>query len=264
MDAPAEEQGKPKVMDELDREHRAAWAPPVARLTVSEVPAGALNLNIDGRQVAGALQGFGQLWQKTYQIRLPGVDLAPGEVMRQWKENFGRFQPPENRFYPTMAGIKPGEVLFIEGKVPAVRGTPRILPVATGVMILYVDEESFTVMTPEGHPESGWNTFSVFEEGGSQVAQIQSMARATDPIYEFYFRYLGSSEQQEQIWVHVLSQLAGHFGVRGQVTVTKTLIDSRVQWSEVRNIRKNAGISTVLYKLTAPLRWLGRILGRQG
>jgi len=31
------------------------------------------------------------------------------------------------------------------------------MPVAAGVMILYADDLSFTVMTPEGFPEAGGN-----------------------------------------------------------------------------------------------------------
>jgi len=49
-------------------------------LRVSEVPAGAVNLNVEGRRVVGALQGFGQLWQKTYSVRLAGVEVTPEEV----------------------------------------------------------------------------------------------------------------------------------------------------------------------------------------
>jgi hypothetical protein len=233
----------------------STWAAPVSKLKISDVPLGATNINVEGRQVAGALQGFGSLWQKTYKVRLPGIMLKPVEVMEIWKANFPKFQPPENRFYPSLAGIAPGEVVFIEGKVPAVRGTSKILPVATGVLVLYADDESFTVMTPEGHPESGWNTFSVFTEGGGLVAQVQSMGRATDPIYEFFFRFLGSSEQQEGTWIHVLTSLAAHLGINGQVTVTKTLIDPKIQWSQAKNIFKNAGVVTVLFKLSSPLRW---------
>src|SRR5690242_17211957 len=40
-------------------------------LHISQVPAGALNLNVDGRQVVGPLQGFGPLWQRTYRLTLP-------------------------------------------------------------------------------------------------------------------------------------------------------------------------------------------------
>jgi len=244
--------------DQAQEPRQDNWAPASPRIKVSAVPAGATNINLDGRRTAGALQGFGQLWQKTYQVRLNGLQMSPVEVMRIWKENFPRFQPPENRFYPTMSGIRPGEVLFIDAKVPAFPGSPKIMPMLSGVMVLYVDDESFTVMTPEGFPESGWNTFSVSEDQGTLVAQIQSMCRATDPLYEFYFRFLGSSKQQEGIWVHVLASLADHLGASGAVTVKHECIDARVQWAYARNIWHSAAIRTVVYKLSAPLRWVGR------
>ena len=47
---------------------------PSSRLEVGAVPAGAINLNVAGRRLAGPVQGFGQLWQKTYRVRLHGAD----------------------------------------------------------------------------------------------------------------------------------------------------------------------------------------------
>lgn len=232
------------------------WARPVDHLQVSDIPSGAMNLNVDGRQVAGPLQGFGQMWQKRFKLRLPGLDLTPAQVMETWKANFPAFQPPENRFYPSMLGIQPGEVLLIEARVPPIPGAPSLLPVATGVMVLYADDESFTVMCPEGHPLSGWNTFSVYEEEGSLVAQVQEQARASDPLYELFNRFLGSSDQQDKIWIHVLTALAAHLGVQGQVMTSKTLVDPNVQWSGFRNIWKNAAIRTVIYLLATPIRWV--------
>ncbi|MDQ4003943.1 MAG: DUF1990 domain-containing protein [Actinomycetota bacterium] len=149
----------------------AYWAKRVERLEVSEVPAGATNVNVHGRHEVGALQGFGQLWQKTYRVRLTGADVTPDEVVKVWKEHFPEFQPPNSRFYPSMAGVAPGEVLFISASVGG-------LPVHTGVRVIYADDESFTLMTPEGHPESGWNTFSAYwDDDGTTIAQIQSLAR---------------------------------------------------------------------------------------
>ena len=47
---------------------QAAWSPPVSRLKGCHAPAGAINLNVCGLRVVGPLQGFGQLWQKTYWV----------------------------------------------------------------------------------------------------------------------------------------------------------------------------------------------------
>lgn len=239
-----------------------AWAPPTPKIKVSGAPSQAMNLNVDGRRPVSPMQGFGQLWQKTFKVRLSGLQMTPAEVMSYWKENFPTFMPTHSRFMPTLSGIKPGEVLLIEAKVPALPGTPSILPVATGVMVLYADDVTVTVMTPEGHPESGWNTFSVFEEDGGLVAQAQSLCRPTDPLYDIFNRFLGASTQQDGVWIHVLTSLADHLGVKGQVVTSKTLVDPKVQWKQAKNIWKNAGIRTVFYLMGAPIRWV-RGLGRR-
>jgi hypothetical protein len=216
-------------------------------------------MNVEGRHVVGPLQGFGQLWQKTYQVRLSGVEVTPAEVIKVWKENFPKFQPPENHFYPSLAGVRPGEVIFIDSTLPAVPGLPGLIPISSGVMVLYTDDESFTVMTPEGFPESGWNTFSAFEKDGCTVAQVQSIARATDPIYEFGFHFMGGSHLQEETWDYVLRSLAAHFEVEGQVQMVKSCLDSQLQWSEVRNVWYNAAIRTALY---TPVYLLRRLFKR--
>jgi hypothetical protein len=164
--------------------------------------------------------------------------------------------PDNSRFYPSLTGVAPGEVVLINATLP---GIPGGMPVSTGVMILYADDESFTVMTPEGHPESGFNTFSAYEDDGATVAQIQSLARANDPVFELGFRFMGGSSQQEKIWHHVLTQLADNFGVEGQVEMQKVCVDSRMQWSQAKNVWHNAIIRTTL---NTPRRWAKRITGR--
>jgi hypothetical protein len=62
-------------------EREANWAKPVAGLDVNDLPASAINLNVAGRKVTGPLKGFGQLWQKTYRIRLTGSATTPKELM---------------------------------------------------------------------------------------------------------------------------------------------------------------------------------------
>jgi len=224
------------------------WAKRIDKLEVSDVPEGAADVNVRGRREVGALQGFGRLWQKTYRVTLTGVEASPQEVVRVWKEKFPEFQPPQNRFYPSLAGVAPGEVLFISASL-------RGMPVHTGVRVIYADDVSFTVMTPEGHPESGWNTFSAHEDDdGRVVAQVQSLARANDPVYEVGFRLVGSTEQ-ERIWTHVLKSLAAHFGCNEPVSLERVCVDPKLQWSQARNIWHNAGARSMLYTMSAPLRW---------
>jgi hypothetical protein len=113
-------------------------------------------------------------------------------------------------------------------------------------------------MNPEGHPLCGWNTFSVFDDEGGLYAQVQEQSRPSDPLYELFFRFLGSSAQQDKIWLHVLTQLAAYFDIHEPVEVTKTLMDPSVQWSQASNITKSAAIRTVFYVLGTPIRWISK------
>ncbi len=219
----------------------ASWAHEVKELEITRVPTGAMSLNVEGRQVVGPLQGFGQLWQKTYRVRLPGITLTPEEVMKHWKTRFTQFLLPQQRFFPALNGIEPGELVLINASITG-------MPVSTGVMVLYADDESFTLITPQGHPESGWNTFSVSSEDDCIVCQVQTLARANDPIYELGFRIMGTIAQ-DQIWTYMLSSLATSLNVNGQVQISKTCVDQHLQWSETKNIWQNAAIRTIFYSL---------------
>lgn len=241
-----------------ENSHSGMWAQPVDTLSAGDMPEGLTAINIQGRRAIGALQGFGQLWKKTYKVRLSGVNRSSAEVMQIWKENFALFQPPGNRFYLPSGGVTPGKIMWIDSPLPVAPpfyDKPGLVPMTSGVMILYADDESFSVMTPEGFPVSGWNNFSVYEEDGSRVAQVQSFERASDPIYEFGFRFMGGAARQEFIWVHVLTQLSNHFGVNGQVTITRECLDPSIQWAYAGRVWQNAGVRTTLYKAATPLRW---------
>jgi hypothetical protein len=80
--------------------------------------------------------------------------------------------------------------------------------------------------------------------------------RANDPLFEFGFRYMGGSAQQERIWQHVLTALATHYGLVGQVKVQKTLVDPKLQWSEAKNLWHNSVIRTTLY---SPIRLIKKL-----
>ena len=71
VNQPEEAQGRAVKDDKAAARDAASWAKAVTRLNVSEVPEGAVNLNVDGRRLASPIQGFGKMWQKTYQVRLP-------------------------------------------------------------------------------------------------------------------------------------------------------------------------------------------------
>jgi hypothetical protein len=221
------------------------WAPQTDAARVSTVPKGARNLNVEGKQAVGPLQGFGPMWQKTYRVRLKGIDIRPEEVIKVWKENFSQFWPAGNHFYAPLTGIAPGEVALINSSLPGG------MPLSTGVMVLYADEESFTLMTTQGHPFSGWVTFSARAEECT-VAQAQVLMRANDPLYEIGMR-LGGHRQEDKIWQWTLLSLARHFGVDAEVETDCRCVERKIQWSRAKNIWHNAGVRSTMYLIASPV-----------
>ncbi len=216
----------------------SSWAKPVDVLHVGEVADGAVKGNVEGRRPTGPLQGFGKLWEKVYEVAVPGA--APEAVIATWKANFGEFWYPGNRFYAPAAGISPGEVAIIGGG----KGPTKI---TTGVRVIYADERSWSYMTPEGHPWAAIITFSAYEaDSGGSTARVQLMVRANDPLYEISFKFY-TSRLEDKIWIHTLKQVAQHFGEsKPEVSMRVQLIDKHRQWSEMRNIWKNSAVRTLL------------------
>jgi hypothetical protein len=224
------------------------WAKPVERLHVEELPTGALNLNVEGRRLAGAVQGFGPLWQKTYRIRMADASATPADVVAEWKRDYPAFWPDNTHMYRVLARLEPGDV----GVINASQGGMRL---STGVMVMYADADSFAFALPEGHIFAGWITFSAFDDGGTTVAQVQPFFRTSDPLYDVIFR-LYFDRKEDAIWRHTLRALAARFGVTADVEQTATCIDPKRQWDRVGNIRYNAGIRTFLHQVTTPARRL--------
>jgi len=245
--------------DEQPRD-AAYWAQQISTLKVSVAPTGALNLNVAGRQLVGPLQGFGQLWQKTYRVRLNGAAVTPAEVIKTWKEHFPEFWPKGEHFYAPRTGIAPGQVALIN-LVLGPGNAPLGVPLSTGIMVLYADDESFTFMNPQGHMFAGWITFSAHEEDGCTVAQAQVLVRANDPIYEVACR-LGASKIEDAFWLHTLQSLAAHFGVDEPVQTHQLCVDPKLQWSQFRNVWYNAMMRTVIYKMLAPVHWVRKQVQR--
>ncbi len=238
--------------DAARRSDADAWAKPVDRLSTTAT--GASVDTVTGRRVVGPIQGFGQMWQKTFTVRLEGIALTPQALIARWKDEFPTFWPKGNTFYAPLAGIAPGEVALFA--VQAVPGAP--VRMSSGVMVIYADDESFTFMTPEGHALSAWLTFSAFRDGDVTVAQVQALERTADPFVELTYM-LGANRFNDRFWEGTMANLARAMGVVEPVVGTvKICVDRRRQWRHARNIRHSTFISTAIGTVTAPVRWLRR------
>lgn len=219
-----------------------SWAKPVETLTVTDEREGAPNL-VEGKRLQGAIQGFGKMWQKTYKVRLEGIETTPEEVVSTWRSEFPSFWPKGNDFYPPLTGLEPGEVALIKA------AGPGGMKFKTGVMVIYSDDREFTLMTPEGHMFAGWITFSSHDEDGATVAQAQVLMRAQDPISEMGLT-MGGHRMENRFWEQTLDNLATRLGVEEpSVTTTVVCVDKRRQWSKAKNVRHSVAIRSTLHMM---------------
>jgi hypothetical protein len=229
----------------------ANWAKPVDRLSAQGVTGADVD-SVTGKRVTGPLQGFGQLWQKTFRVALEGSSMSPQEVIVVWKERFATFWPKTGRFYAPLAGIVPGEVALLE--ISPVPGAP--VKLSTGVMVIYADDESFTFITPEGHALSGWITFSAYRDGDVTVAQVQALERTSDPFDELGLM-LGGNRMNTGFWRETLGNVGRAMGATDPAVVAEVVcIDKRRQWRHATNVRNSASLRMARRALTAPARWI--------
>jgi hypothetical protein len=229
--------GEPKPGREpRDTSHWARY------VEVLKAPEGTVAPNVEGHRLVGPLQGFGKMWQKTYKVRLEGASAKPAEVVEAWRTRFPELSGfGESGFRVPSGGLVPGAVALLGG--------------LSGVMVLYSDEESFTYMTPEGHPFSGWITFSAYEdEDAATVARAHLLIRANDPLYELMMP-LGLHRLEDRTWQRTLKNVAAYFAVANAEVETRVVcVDPQRQWNRYKNIRHNAMILSALHAITTPLR----------
>jgi len=200
-----------------------------------------MNINVQGREPAGPVRGFGRLWDKRYRLRIESGAPGPREIVTLWKSEFPDFWPGGSRFFPAGgAPIAPGTVAVLNLRLPGG------LVVATGLMVLYVADTSFSFISIQGHIISGWITFSSFREGPATIIQVHPLFRASDPLMELSFR-LGAGTQEDRFWHQTLGNLAVRLGVRGAIEQRDVLVDDRFQWGEAGNIGLSAPIRSSFY-----------------
>ncbi len=235
--------------DQLDEPGRdfGAWADPVDYLEVRGIDPAALNLNVAGRKLAGAMQGFGKLWRKRYWVPIGGDDVTPEEVIAVWKREYSSFWPDNARLFAPLADLHPGDVALINS-------TEGGIELSTGVMVMYVDDTSFAFMTAEGHPFAGWITFSATRDAdGGTVASADMLLRPGDPLYDVAFS-LFASRREDQVWRQTLGALARRFESDGDVEMSAECLDRRRQWRRFGNIRRNAALRSGWHTVVHPIR----------
>lgn len=219
----------------------SGWAKSVDRLSLSAIPAGAMNINVHGRRTSSPANGFGRLWEKRYRLRLHATDLEPRQITSLWRSEFASFWPKGNHLFASEnTVIAPGTTALLNLALPGG------LVLATGLTVIHADDTSFSFMTASGHILSGWITFSCFRKKDSTCIQVHPLFRASDPLMELGFR-LGAAAEEDRFWHETLGNLARRLGTHGDVAQQNILIDPDIQWHRFANLRYSAAIRSSVY-----------------
>jgi anti-anti-sigma factor len=219
----------------------SGWAKSVDRLSLSAIPEGVMNINVNGRRTSSPVNGFGRLWEKRYLLRLHSTDLEPRQIISLWRSEFAAFWPKGNHLFASgNAPIGPGTAALLNLTLPGG------LVLATGLTVIHADDTSFSFMTACGHILSGWITFSCFRKKDATFIQVHPLFRAGDPLMELGFR-LGAAAQEDRFWHETIGNLARRLGTHGEVAQQDILIDPDIQWHRFANLRYNAAIRSSLY-----------------
>jgi hypothetical protein len=185
-----------------------------------------------------------------------GSAIEPAAAIALWRSNFPDFWPKGNRFAGALTGINPGDVALLD---LAVGGGVKL---STGVFVLYADNESFTLMTPQGHMFAGWITFSAEREGDETIVQALVLMRANDPLYEVAMTF-GGHRKEDKFWAATLTALGERLGVPDPKVETKTTcVDTKRQWRHANNVWHNSMIRSVLQTIAAPVVGLAHLVRR--
>jgi hypothetical protein len=225
------------------------WAAKVERLAVEQRD-GVRGTNVAGRRLTGPVQGFGKMWEKSYSLNA-GQVATPQDAIATWKAHFPEFWPKGNRFAGALAGISPGDVALLDLAMGGVK-------LSTGVFVLYADQESFTLMTPQGHMFAGWITFSAERADQATIIRAHVLMRANDPLYELGMTF-GGHGKEDRFWAQTLTALGTRLGVPDpQVETRSTCVDNHRQWRHASNVWHNAMLRSMLQMLATPITALRR------
>lgn len=156
----------------------------------------------DGNTLQRAPSGFGVAFRRRYSVRVEQPVLRASELMSIVANDpnvacpleIARFERDEGRSGP----IEVGEEMRV--RLPGPWNGP--------VRVVDVDDCSFRLATLQGHLEAGEIRFKARDEGEGLVFDIESWARSSDRITDFFYDRLGiARELQLDMWAFFLERV---------------------------------------------------------
>ena len=192
------------------------------------------------------IQGFGKMWQKTYQVRIPAERVSAADLVATWKQRFPEFWPEGNRFYAPLTGIEPGDVALLNMTLP---GEDEALDRRDGAVrrrgVVHADDAAGPHVRRldhvQRHPERGRHR----RPGAGAHARERPDLRAR------------AHDGRAQAGGHLLAAHAhrrgGPLRPRGRRWRPRSSAStSKRQWSSWRNVWQSSAIRSTLYTLGAP------------
>jgi Domain of unknown function (DUF1990) len=162
-------------------------------------------------EIQPATTGAGPLIHRRYEVHIPLEGLHPADLLRLMQRHLSELAPSALADFTKATGT---ELAFRVGDEYDIT---MLGPWNGRVRVAEVTTKQFTLVTLDGHPESGHITFSAMYQHGRQdaaVVLIESWARARDAVVEAAYSTIRIGKQvQAEVWITFLQRLAALAGV---------------------------------------------------
>lgn len=159
-----------------------------------------------GVDLQGAETGAGELTHRRYAIEVPRSTFTCHTLIRAIAQSMRELSPEKLAAFEKTAGSVATMLVGDEYDVT------MLGPWNGRVRVAEVTDDSFTLVTLDGHPEAGHIVFSVRELTNRPDAfqvRIESWARARDEIVHVAYDTLAVGRQvQTEVWVTFLQRVA--------------------------------------------------------
>jgi hypothetical protein len=165
-----------------------------------------------GQQLLAA--GSGPMLHRTYAVRIINATLGPTALIRRIETRLNWASPEMAVFSKTRGSeesLRAGDEMVV--RMPGPWDGP--------VRVAHRDDNSFLLVTLDGHLEAGQIEFRAVPDGDALRFEIESWARAGDRLADLLYNRLRlAKEIQLNMWTHFCLRAADLSGGRAQGGVT--------------------------------------------
>ncbi len=182
-----------------------------------------LPARVSTEDVQGPEHGHGPLFHRRYRTQIRGARLSPEELMTAVQGNLNKPAPTSFARFEKVLGDR-GTMAVGDEYVVRMPG-----PWDGPVRVIELDEQSFRLVTLQGHLEAGQIEFRVRGDHGVLRFEIESWARSSSRLSNLLYHKLRmAKEVQAHMWISFLEgvvALSGGRMTRGVAIDTRRIED---------------------------------------